>query len=83
MKNKIDTGVLIIPFFLFLMVLIVFGMKPKQEVNQMIDDQFNERISSGNCAASGTEEIWRNGDVIIVKKYNCADGSILKRETEK
>ena len=39
--------------------------------------------SSGNCVASGTEEIWKSGDVIIVKKYNCADGSILKRETEK
>lgn len=34
---------------------------------------------------SGTEEIWKSGDVdiIIIKKHNCADGSILKRETEK
>jgi len=93
MKNKIEilkdffTGVLAILIILCPLVVIGYFIydgvgATKQEVNQIIDNQFNERISSGNCVVSGTEEIWKSGDVdvIIVKKYNCADGSILKRD---
>ena len=42
-----------------------------------VNNQFNERISSGNCVLSGTEELWKSVDVIIAKKYNCADSSVV------
>ena len=71
------------PFTGFLFLVVILSPFVILGLMGMADNQFNERVSSGNCVLSGTEELWKSGDVIIVKKYNCADGSILKRETAK